>query len=86
MLDVGATVADISNRTILYTLAPEIRTNLNAIYTVAMFVGGGVMSALLGIAWTWQGWLAVCLLGLIPVVVVTSIATLALWKISLDAN
>ena len=86
VLDVGATVVDVSNRTILYTLAPEIRTRLNAVYTVAMFVGGGVMTILLSIVWAWQGWLAVCLLGLVAVAVATSIATVALWKIPLDAN
>lgn len=63
VLDLGATVSDISNRTILYVLAPEIRTRLNAVYTIAMFIGGGVMSVLVGLCWAAGGWSAVCALG-----------------------
>ena len=46
VLDISATVLDISNRTILYGLDASIRTRLNAVYQVAMFSGGAVMSVL----------------------------------------
>jgi predicted MFS family arabinose efflux permease len=62
-IDLGATLQDISSRTILYTLAPDYRTRLNAVYTMAMFAGGGVSSVLVGFCWVVGGWLAICTLG-----------------------
>ncbi len=74
MLDVGATVADIAGRTILYRLDPAIRARLNALYTVAMFAGGGILSSLVGPVWTTSGWLSLCGLGLIPILLAAVIA------------
>ena len=68
VLDIGATIVDISNRTILYGLDAEIRTRLNAVYQVAMFTGGAVMSVLVGVCWSLGGWFALCALGVVPVV------------------
>jgi predicted MFS family arabinose efflux permease len=65
MLDLGSTVTDISNRSILYGLAHNVRTRLNALYTIAMFVGGAALSIGVGICWATGGWLAVCALGAI---------------------
>jgi predicted MFS family arabinose efflux permease len=69
VLDISATVVDISNRTILYGLDARIRTRLNAIYQVAMFTGGAIMSMLIGICWSLGGWFALCALGVVPVVI-----------------
>ena len=69
VLDVSATIVDISNRTILYGLDTAIRTRLNAIYQVAMFSGGAVMSILVGVCWSLGGWFALCALGMIPVAI-----------------
>ncbi len=69
VLDVGATIVDISNRTILYGLDAGIRTRLNAVYQVAMFSGGAIMSALVGICWSAGGWSALCGLGVVPVAI-----------------
>lgn len=66
VLDLSATVVDISNRTILYGLDAGIRTRLNAIYQVAMFFGGAVMSVLVGACWSLGGWFALCALGVVP--------------------
>lgn len=68
LLDIGAAMLDISNRTILYGLKGEIRTRLNAIYTVAMLGGGAIMSALAGLCWSTGGWPAICALGLFSIV------------------
>lgn len=76
VLDISATVVDISNRTILYGLDAGIRTRLNAIYQVAMFSGGAVMSMLIGICWSMGGWLALCVFGVVPVV----IALIRCWR------
>jgi predicted MFS family arabinose efflux permease len=69
VLDISATIIDISNRTILYSLDAGIRTRLNAIYQVAMFSGGAAMSVLVGAFWSLGGWFAVCVLGVVPVVI-----------------
>jgi hypothetical protein len=46
VFDLSAPVADIS--TLLYTAVPAIRTRLNAVYQIAMFAGGSLMSILVG--------------------------------------
>lgn len=63
LIDLAATTQDVSSRTIIYTLAPEYRTRVNAVYTIAMFLGGCLTSFLVGFAWTAGGWLAICALG-----------------------
>jgi predicted MFS family arabinose efflux permease len=63
VLDLGATAADISNRTIIFSLRPEIRTRLAAIYMFGKFAGAGAMAWLAGLAWSISGWPAVCALG-----------------------
>lgn len=74
VLNVGATVADIASRTILYRLDADIRSRLNAVYTVAMFAGGGAFSALVGLCWAAGGWPLLCGLGLLPVLLAAAIA------------
>jgi predicted MFS family arabinose efflux permease len=69
VLDISATIVDISNRTILYGLDAGIRTRLNAVYQVAMFSGGALMSVLVGVCWSLGGWFALCALGVAPVVI-----------------
>ncbi len=69
VLDISATVVDISNRTILYGLDAGVRTRLNAVYQVAMFSGGAVMSILVGVCWSRGGWFALCALGVVPAVI-----------------
>jgi MFS family permease len=63
LLDLGATSADISNRTVIFSLYPEIRTRLATIYMVGKFAGAGVMAWLTGIVWSLGGWPAACALG-----------------------
>lgn len=76
VLDISVTIVDISSRTILYGLDARIRTRLNAIYQVAMFSGGAVMSMLVGVSWSLGGWFAVCALGVVPIV----IAFIGCWR------
>jgi MFS family permease len=76
VLDINATIVDISNRTILYGLDPGIRARLNAIYQVAMFSGGAIMSILVGVCWSLGGWFALCALGAVLVV----IASIRCWR------
>jgi predicted MFS family arabinose efflux permease len=63
VLDLGATAADISNRTVIFRLRPEIRTRVATIYMIGKFGGAGVMAWMTGVAFARGGWLAVCALG-----------------------
>ena len=63
VLDLGAVVQDMSSRTLLYARAPQVRTRLNAVYTVAMFGGGGLSSAAVGVCWAVGGWTGICWCG-----------------------
>ena len=63
VLDLSAVVQDVSSRTLLYARAPQVRTRLNAIYTVAMFGGGGLSSAAVGACWAVGGWTGICWFG-----------------------
>jgi predicted MFS family arabinose efflux permease len=63
LLDMGTTAADISNRTVIFSLHPAIRTRIATIYMVSMFTGGAVAAWLAGLCWSFAGWPAVCALG-----------------------
>jgi predicted MFS family arabinose efflux permease len=62
-LDLGATAADISNRTVIFSLRPAMRTRLATIYMIGKFSGAGIAACLTGLAWTTYGWPSVCGLG-----------------------
>jgi MFS family permease len=64
LIDLGASASDVSNRTIIFRLHPDIRTRLMAVYSIGMFFSAGVLSLLTTILWAHAGWLGVCLLGL----------------------
>jgi len=74
ILDIASAVIDIANRTILYREAPEIRGRLSAVYTIAMFVGGGLLSLVTGFLWSVLGWPGVCLAGTLSSVLAFAVA------------
>lgn len=47
----------------IFALGDAERSRLNALYIALFFMGGGVGSALAGVAWAHGGWLRVCELG-----------------------
>ncbi|MEW4468725.1 MFS transporter [Parasphingorhabdus sp. JC815] len=61
----GGASMDISNRTILFNRAPEIRTRLMTIYIVIMFIGGGLSSWLGTSVYAWGGWNGIVTMSLI---------------------
>jgi predicted MFS family arabinose efflux permease len=63
VLDVASVTVDISNRTMLYRLAQDMRSRLNAVYTISMFLGGAVFSLASGLAYADAGWLGSCAVG-----------------------
>ena len=77
ILDIACAVTDIANRTILYREAPEIRGRLSAVYTIAMFIGGGLLSLVTGMLWSVLGWPGVCLAGILSSALAFAIALVA---------
>ncbi len=73
LLDAGAQASHLTNQTVIFGLAPELRSRLNALYMVAYFAGGALGTAVASVAWSFGEWPAVCatgaafaLLGLLP--------------------
>ncbi len=62
-LDVGVQGLQVTNQSLIYRLAPDARSRINASYMVCYFAGGAVGSALAGLAYSSSGWAGVCVLG-----------------------
>lgn len=63
LLDVGATGDQTLGRRSINLLNPEARGRINGLFVGLFFLGGAVGSSLAGVAWSWGGWTAVCLVG-----------------------
>ncbi len=74
LIDLAVQGVHISNQNIVYKLAPDARSRLNAVYMTSYFIGGAAGSALGSLAWQRGGWLGVCALG-----AVLSLAAAVVW-------
>ncbi len=63
ILDIGVQGLQVTNQSLIYRLAPEARSRVNASYMVCYFVGGAAGSAVAGPLYASHGWAGVCLLG-----------------------
>ncbi|RYD62045.1 MAG: MFS transporter, partial [Verrucomicrobiaceae bacterium] len=63
LLDSGIQAVHISNQTRIYSMMPEARSRLNAVYVVTYFAGGAIGSAAGTWIYTRFGWSGVCMLG-----------------------
>ena len=63
LLDAGSQASHLTNQTVLYGLAPELRSRLNALYMMAYFAGGGAGTAAASVAWSLGKWPLVCAAG-----------------------
>jgi predicted MFS family arabinose efflux permease len=63
LLDAGAQTNLLTNQTVIFGLAPELRSRLNALHILCYFSGGALGTALGAGAWTLGGWPAVCAIG-----------------------
>ncbi len=78
LLDVGVQANQVANQTRLFSLRPDARNRLNAVYMVCAYSGGS-MGSFLG-AWAWQrsGWPGVCTVGLTLLVIALIVYALVL--------
>jgi predicted MFS family arabinose efflux permease len=63
MLDAGMQGLQITNQSIIYSLAPEARSRINSAYMVCAFVGAALGSLAAGQCYAHAGWRGDCLLG-----------------------
>lgn len=63
MLDAGMQGLQITNQSIIYSLAPHARSRVNSAYMVCAFVGAAVGSLAAGQCYAHAGWRGDCLLG-----------------------
>ncbi len=63
VVDLGLQGVHITNQTIIFALAPQARSRLNAVYMTSYFIGGATGSTLGTIAWYYGQWAGTCLLG-----------------------
>jgi predicted MFS family arabinose efflux permease len=78
LLDVGVQANQVANQTRLFSLRPDARNRLNAVYMVCAYTGGSLGSFLGAWAWTRNGWPGVCAVGLTLLFIALTVYTLAI--------
>jgi len=63
LLDAGVQGMNIVNQSIIYTLAPDMRSRINSIYMVCFFTGASLGSLAAGFIYSRGGWTGACELG-----------------------
>jgi predicted MFS family arabinose efflux permease len=76
VLDLGVQGLHITNQSLVYRLAPELRSRITSVYMVSYFAGGAIGSALAAAIYDRDRWAGVCVLGaaLAGVAVLLSVA------------
>ena len=69
LLDVGVQSGHVANQTRIYALDPNARSRLNTVYMFCYFSGGSLGSWWGAICWEYQGWVAVCALGVAVMII-----------------
>lgn len=67
LLDVGASSVHIAKQAALLTIGGAQRSRMLTVYVVGQYIGGGLLAALTGLAWSQGGWRSVCLIGIATV-------------------
>jgi predicted MFS family arabinose efflux permease len=63
LLDAGTQANQLTNQTVIFGLASDERSRINALYMVTYFLGGALGTAVAAQAWQRGGWPAVCVAG-----------------------
>lgn len=63
LIDLALQGVHISNQNVIYALAPDARSRLNAVYMTGYFTGAAAGSAVGSLAWQHGGWPATCAAG-----------------------
>lgn len=71
LLDVGVQGVQVTNQSVIYEVAPQARSRVNAVYMTGYFIGGAAGSASASVLYEVSGWSGVCLLGAVTAGVLT---------------
>ena len=63
VLDIGVQGLQVTNQSLIYTIAPHARSRITSAYMVLYFTGGALGSALAAHLYAGHGWAGVCWLG-----------------------
>jgi predicted MFS family arabinose efflux permease len=63
LLDIGVQGVQVTNQTIIYTIAPHARSRITSAYMVCYFTGGAIGSAVAGTVYSSSKWVGICWLG-----------------------
>lgn len=63
IVDAAIQSIHISNQSIIYKVLPSARSRINSTYMTMYFIGGGIGSAISGLAWQQGGWPTITLIG-----------------------
>lgn len=63
IVDAAIQSIHISNQSIIYKVLPSARSRINSTYMTMYFIGGGIGSAISGLAWQRGGWPTITLIG-----------------------
>lgn len=65
LMDAGVQTVHVTNQSIIYALAPEMRSRINSAYMVCFFAGASLGSLGAGLAYSHFAWSGTCVLGLV---------------------
>ncbi|RYZ35734.1 MAG: MFS transporter [Sphingobacteriales bacterium] len=75
ILDIGMQTTHISNQSRIFALLPEARSRINTVYMTSAFIGGSLGSVAGSMAWVHGGWMAVCGVALVFVLIAYAAST-----------
>lgn len=64
LVDIGSQCQQLSNQSGCFKEVPDATNRANTIFMTTLFIGGSVGTFCAGLAWTLQGWTAICFTGL----------------------
>lgn len=75
ILDIGMQTTHISNQSRIFALLPEARSRINTVYMTSAFIGGSIGSVAGSLGWVHGGWIGVCAIALMFVLIAYAVST-----------
>lgn len=75
ILDIGMQTTHISNQSRIFSLLPEARSRINTVYMTSAFIGGSIGSVAGSLGWVHGGWIGVCAIALVFVLIAYAVST-----------
>ncbi len=75
ILDIGMQTTHISNQSRIFAFLPEARSRINTVYMTSAFIGGSIGSVAGSLGWVHGGWIGVCAIALVFVLIAYAVST-----------